>query len=204
MRMRKLGKGQSVMFFALMEVEHKIMNYSRKKSIDIIEVADVLQRSIAETCSNMKKCIPLWATQGLRFQRHHVAWAKSSESQDEATVLECARSLLEPEAKSLQDRYGFVGKKSEELILLTDKTDESLSTREIQIGAIRAKCQEFQLASLRSAALQEERERELHPEEEQERQVQRPRPLSPRRHSIHQQLKDFVSGYPINLGSGAF
>jgi len=43
MRMRKLGKGQSVMFCGPMEVERKIIHCSGKTQRDAIEVADVLQ-----------------------------------------------------------------------------------------------------------------------------------------------------------------
>lgn len=42
MRMRKLGKGQSVMFYGPMEVERKIIHCSGKTRGDTIEVADVL------------------------------------------------------------------------------------------------------------------------------------------------------------------
>ncbi|KAL2046481.1 hypothetical protein ABVK25_011836 [Lepraria finkii] len=42
-RMRKLGKGQSVMFCGPMEVERKIIHCSGKNRGDAIEVADVLQ-----------------------------------------------------------------------------------------------------------------------------------------------------------------
>ena len=50
MRMRKLGKGQSVMICGPMEVERKILRCSGKSRCDTIEVADVLQWSISETC----------------------------------------------------------------------------------------------------------------------------------------------------------
>lgn len=85
-----------------------------------------------------------------------------------------AKSLLEVEAQSLQDRYGFEGRRSEEQVLLHNGREKPLSKRKMQLEAIRAKSREFELTSFNNATLREEQERELSPENEQERQVERP------------------------------
>lgn len=204
MRMRKLGKGQSVMFCGPMEVERKIIHCSGKTQRDEIEVADVLQWSISETCNTTKKCIPLWATQGIRYQRRYSAWSDSSNGRGKGAAMETAESLLETEARTLQDRYGFGARQSEEQVLLHNMENESLSRRETQLEAIRAKCREFELASFNNVTLQEEQERELSPENEQERQVERPLALVPYNHSVHRDVKRFVKKGTLDRNSDAF
>lgn len=204
MRMRKLGKGQSVMFCGPMEVERRILHSCDKSRCDTIEVADVLQWSISETCIHTKKIIPLWATQGVRYQRRHIAWAKSSIGGGKGTALEMAKSLLEVESQNLQDRYGVGGRRSEEQLLLHNGGDEPLTKRKTELKAIRAKCREFELASFNNAILREEQERELSPENEQERQVERPLALTPCNHSLHRDVKRFVHQGILDRDSDAF
>jgi hypothetical protein len=202
--MRKLGKGQSVTFCAPMEVEREILRHSRKTSCDTIEVADVLLWCIWETFIHTKKCIPLWVTQGMRYQRRHAAWSGSSNDGARGATLNVAKSLLEAEAQTLRDRYGFGGQRSEEQILLNNSKDESLSAREEQVEAIRTKCREFNLASFSTATLQEEQERELSPENEQERQVERPPVLTPYKHSVHEDVRRFIHQGILDHRSSAF
>ncbi len=204
MRMRKLGKGQSVMFCGPMEVERKILHCCGKTRCDTIEVVDVLQWSISETCINTRKCIPLWATQGMRHQRRHIAGSESSNGGGRGAALDIAKSLLEAEAQSLQDRYGFGSRRNEEQVLLHNVKEESLSKRETQLEAIRAKCREFGLESFSNATLREEQERELSPENEQERQVERPLALTPYNHSVHRDVKRFVHQGILDRCSDAF
>lgn len=203
MRMRKLGKGQSVMFCGSTEIERKILRCSGKTHCDTIEVADVLQWSISETCISMKKSIPLWATQGIRYQRRYMGWSRSSGGRGKGAVSEIAKSLLEPEAQTLQDRYGFEGL-PEEKVLFHDVEEKSLLKRETQLDAIRAKCREFGLASFSNATLQEEQERELSPENEQERQVEPPPALTPYVHNVHRDVERFVHQGILDRDSNAF
>ncbi|KAI9890486.1 MAG: hypothetical protein M1814_003970 [Vezdaea aestivalis] len=204
MRLRNLGKGQSVMFCAPNEVEDKILQNSEKNLNDTIEVADIIQWSISETCAFTKKCVPLWASQGTRYQRRHTVWPASLTAKDGNLALEKVELMLEPEARSLQDRYGLKVRNSEETIILQDIEDESLITRRREIQAIRDKCQEFKITSFNSSALQEEQERELSPEIEQERQVERPVALKPHEHFIHPEVKRFVQRGLLDRRSNAF
>ena len=187
-----------------MEIERKILHCSGKSGCNTIEVADVLQWSISETCIHTKKCIPLWATQGIRYQRRHIAWADSSAGGGEDSALEMAKSLLEVEAQSLENRYSLGVRRSEERVLLHNGHDGPLSKRKTQMEAIRAKCREFELASFNNATLREEQERELSPENEQERQVERPLAFIPCSHSVHRDLKDFVHQGILDRDSNAF
>ncbi len=272
MRMRKLGKGQSVMFCGPAEVERKILELRGKVTTkatsavaaeatterdgSAIEVIDVLKWSISETFAHTRQCMPLWAMQGLRFIRHQGAWsaaavavapplsdkvqsvttAKTSSRYDMTEAefpLDIAETLLEPEAQSIEDRYGSflargdsgqAGSASEQLIFgendagrhvaevkyegvdagsgsssskSTGHTDahkrraaeerahDDDSGGNALLHAIRARCREFQLTSLASAALHEEQERELTPEHEREQQVERPPAMTPYAHAVH-------------------
>jgi hypothetical protein len=49
MRMRKLGNGQSVMYFAPYEVHRKILDVATKSEDDEVEVRDILLWVIYET-----------------------------------------------------------------------------------------------------------------------------------------------------------
>ena len=66
MRMRKLGEGQSVAFCSSTEIRNKIRDHSGEGKRRI-EVTDVLEWCIANTCTYSRKSIPLWATQYVLF-----------------------------------------------------------------------------------------------------------------------------------------
>ena len=102
----------------------------------------------------------------MRYQRRHIAWAKSSTGGGKVTALEMAKSLLEVEAQSLEDRCGFQGRRSEEQVLLQNRREKSLFQWQTQLGAIQAKCRAFELTSFKNATLREEQDRELSPEKE--------------------------------------
>lgn len=204
MRMRKLGKGQSVVFCAPTEVESKILACSRKTDRDAIGVEDVLRWSISETHIYTRKCIPLWATQGIRQQRRHVAWSQSVNSDQSGLSLSAAKLMLEPEAQSLQNRYGSVRQGKEQLMLQTMEDQALVAARREQIGAIQAKCQDFEFPSFTSANFQEEQERELSPENEAERQIELPPSLEPCMHSVHPDVKQFIEHGALNQISSAF
>ena len=200
MRMRKLGKGQSVVFCGPTEVERNIVECSGKAFGDNIEVEDVLKWSISETHIQTRKFIPLWATQGMRQQRHAVTWSKLAKDEIPPSVV---KELLETEAQSLQDRYGSGGKSEDEL-LLQSMDELALEPRKMEISAIQAKCQMFELSLFKNAAFQEEQERELSPEDERERQIEHPPSLKPCMHSIHWDLNLFICQGTLNRLSKAF
>ncbi|KAH8807698.1 hypothetical protein F5884DRAFT_880995 [Xylogone sp. PMI_703] len=202
MRMRKLGKGQSVAFCAPMEVQHKIRDYSGNVG-NPIRVADVLKWCITETISNTRKSVPLWATQGIRHQCRQAAYSKShADSQPISRNL--IKDLIEPEAKSLQQRYGVDNKSHEEQILQNSIVDKLLSTRQTQLNTIRAKCKAFEVTTFAMATLHEEQERELSPENEREQQVELPPPAIPLEHLLHNDVEQLVTCGILDSTSNAF
>ena len=187
-----------------MDIERKILDCCGKTQGDTIQVADVLRWSISETCASTSKCIPLWGTQGIRHLRHHIARSNSLNVDDTGAALDAAKALLETEAQSLEDRYGLGVRQHEEQVLLHNLKDESLSKCDAQLEAMRAKCREFGLKTFDTAALREEQERELSPENERERHVERPPALTPCEHSVHQDLKHFAQRGILDRHSDAF
>src|SRR5450755_4097115 len=161
MRMRKLGKGQSVLFCAPMEVQRKILERSGKSPDKKIEVLDVLWWSISETWKHTRRCIPLWVTQGQRFQRQLSVYASMNTGPGEFP-LDVAESLLEPDAQTLEDRYGIGHQQSE-----VDALPEDVEMQEVGEGrsvqsAIQEKCREFGITHFGGGGtLQDEQEREL-------------------------------------------
>ncbi|KAH7361099.1 hypothetical protein BKA66DRAFT_383327, partial [Pyrenochaeta sp. MPI-SDFR-AT-0127] len=67
MRIRKLGKGQLVIFCIPEEIQTKVLERTSKPRSTEIEVSDVLIWAITEMWAEMRRSIPLWATQGRRY-----------------------------------------------------------------------------------------------------------------------------------------
>ncbi|KAI9781455.1 MAG: hypothetical protein M1816_002376 [Peltula sp. TS41687] len=100
---------------------------------------------------------------------------------------------LEVDTQSLQDRCGFGGKQAEEETLWHSLEDRLSIKGNQQLEAIRAKCREFEVVSLNSAALQEEQKRKLSLESGRKQEVERPSKLTPCEHMVH---TDFSISYP--------
>ncbi|KAF2803743.1 uncharacterized protein BDZ99DRAFT_399090 [Mytilinidion resinicola] len=191
MRMRNLGKGQSVVAVASKEIEKQIQHCSSKSSGNQIAMDDVLEWCIQNTCMQTRKELPLWAHQGLRYQKQQCALHESVSGLEGVLSLEVTKMLLEPEAQSLEERYGLDSSRSLHSII-TDSDRETMMHRIDQVNAIIQKCMKYNITSLAGATLQEEQERELSPENEREQEVERPRPMEPCRHTIDPIIRNFV------------
>jgi hypothetical protein len=112
--------------------------------------------------------------------------------------------MLEKEAKSIAERYDWDKSASGEQGVLAGQVDQStLACRRTQVEAIKEKCRQFEVLSVNSAALQEEQERELAPENERERQVERPPALDPATHSLHPHIREFFETGTLDRSSSA-
>ena len=199
MRMRKLGKGQAVTFCCSKEVARSIRGLLKnREETKPIEVADILIWSIANTCTHTANMIPLWATQGIRHQNRLAEYAAVSDQISDHTV----KSLLEPEAQPLEQRYNSAEESTD--LLLKDTKEITFKYRRQQIEAIQEKCHDFQCQSRQSALLYEEQERELSPESERQQQVELPPPLLPLKHSVHKDLVGLVREGIFKRSSEAF
>lgn len=198
MRMRKLGKGQSVVFCIPQEIRMKIIAVTGKPESADIDVSDVLIWSIGETYTDLRRSMPLWAAQGTRFERQRLIW-NSATTLDGITISGTeAKKFLEQDALSLEDRYRPRDNTAEADELFKGSEDIP------RFAEIRSRCERFDSIKFLAAALQEEQERELSPEIEAERQVEKPRPAKPMRNIIHTDVRTFVQTGKILFINSAF
>jgi len=185
-RLRKLGQGQSVVFVSPLEVQSKILEYTGKHDAKDIEVEDVLLWTMRNSWEFTKKGMPLWATQGLRHYRRRAACDLSGE------VPYIPVGILEPEALTLDERYGLDKQLLNEGVVCRSRiqVDDVLSREEV--CSIRNKCQQFGLTTFGDSDLHEEQERELQPENEREQQVELPPPTSAYQHNVHHNIRQLV------------
>ena len=194
--MRKLGKGQTVLFCVNEEIEDKIRTRVSKSMHANVELADILMWSISETFKETKRAMPLWAVQGERFLRQSELWndvyavgtADMSKAQTDP--------FLEPEAQTLDDRY----RARDTVDVVTQMGQSSIA----RIEEIKDRCSKFDNLQFRAGTLQEEQERELSPEIEQERQTERRLRAPPSKHYLHPDVMLFVSSGKVNQTSPAY
>lgn len=196
MRMRKLGKGQSVVFMVPPEISTKINEF--KDHPGPIKATDVLCWSIFETWRDLSRSMPLWAMQGLQFEKHKGLIHGTSTKKEEA------QKFLEDESQSLEVRYR-PEKAGEKIRVEALKLDMSSGN----VERILERCSAYETKSFRSASLHEEQEvslmsnsddsldtnsaqRELAPELEEEKQVQRPPSMLPFPHNLDAQILSLV------------
>jgi len=189
MRMRKLGKGQSVVFCVPEEIQMKILEV--KLHGTEIDVSDVLIWTITETWEDMHRSIPLWASQGRRYED------QKDYLNGEETTVEQAMMFLENEAQSLEHRYRPRLRKGFDATKDWDTSNKN-------ICKIIKLCHDFEAMSFDTATLQEEQERELSPEVEEEREVQRLPAMEAEQHQLHPDLVRLVATGQFPERSDAF
>lgn len=185
MRMRKLGKGQTVVFCISQEIQAKIMEYRdfEVRGSDIT-VEDVILWSISETHVELRRSMPLWTVQGERFYRQNKLWQEACKNECTSLSKEHAEKFQEKEAQSLDDRFRPRQGQSQ-APFLTNTSDPDLRR-------IAERCKQFDGLQFNGSTLQEEQERELSPEIEQERQVQKVPAAQPVLHALHEDVERFA------------
>lgn len=198
MRMRKLGQGQTVVFCISPEIQAKILtgkairSHSRRRQSSEITVADVLQWSISETYKDIRRSMPLWAVQGERFVLHEDLWNRSEAQMNQAR----AEEFQEKEAQSLDERYRPRTTQSQPHHLA--------NSGNARLRQVSDRCEEFDDLQFNASTLQEEQERELSPEIESERQVQRAPDAEPATHILHADVRRFALSGVYLLSSTAY
>ena len=187
MRMRKLGHGHSVMFFAPLEIDGHIRSLAIKGLLDNIDTMDILHWVICETCEETQQRAPHWAQQGMDHTSRYAVWSGFCEGR--VTPKALLDKWLQPEAKHLENLYAPCYTSNPPLPATP---------------AIRQRCEELGILSLPNVGVEEEQERELVHEAEREQQVERPQGLPPVVHSIHQDVVVFVKTGIIPTNSPAF
>lgn len=144
MRLRQLGKGQSVCFMVPEDIRMRVLERNKKLFTSQIEVEDIICWSIGETWNDLRRSMSLWAVQGHRFEMH------KSLLNGGITTKEHAESFLEDEAQTLEIRYR---PRTENTCQFAnwDETNE-------KIVKIITQCRNFQATNLSLAGLSEEQE----------------------------------------------
>ncbi|KAG1773742.1 hypothetical protein EV702DRAFT_1129048, partial [Suillus placidus] len=188
MRMRKLGHGHSVMFFAPPEIDRSIRVVNNKHDEDI-HVSDILVWAMTETCSDIQRRASQWLQHGVDYQSRHSAL--TSFFSGDITPTELAHSWLQPEAKHLEELYApaLTGTPTSQTSL-----DEDLLER----------CNSLGLGTSPDNRLDEEQEREVVHEIERESEVERPPPVQAATHIIDEDVRYFIRTGSIPDGSHAF
>ncbi|KAH8731001.1 hypothetical protein GQ44DRAFT_822597 [Phaeosphaeriaceae sp. PMI808] len=192
MRMRKLGRNQSIAFILPEEIATKVCDQTGNER-DEIEAADVLLYSISETLSDLKRHTPLWAMQGHRYET-----TKHLHNGENTTKTE-AEGFLEPEAQTLEKRYRPMVQDLDGQARLNswDKSNENI-TQMVK------KCEDSGTMGFfveNVDEMDEEQERELAPEKEEECQAERPPKIEAAKHKIHRDLDTLVKEGVIKQGS---
>ncbi|KIM82965.1 hypothetical protein PILCRDRAFT_819766 [Piloderma croceum F 1598] len=201
MRMRRLGHGQSVMFFAPLEVHRTIQEGKPSSDPSQVEVRDILRWTMLETCADIQHHVPHWAEQGVDHKGRESAWLEfvSSGNSSGTSVERLKSSWLQPEAQTLEKMYG--------LPLSTDRNSSGSRSQHaaFDIPELRKRCQMLGVNSFTNIRMEEEQEREVDHEAEKERQVERPPKAEPATHAVHKDVRQFVqTGLIRPLSSSQF
>jgi hypothetical protein len=200
MRMRKLGRGQSVVFFVPPNVRQKIHGTRMKHHERDISLIDIISWSICETLGDCERSMPIWASQGDRYVRHEAIWDQVGKNSG-MIKLEDARKFLEDESPSLEKRYSPQPRLAPGI--LTEE-DNSMPLQKQARLEIQARCKQFGITDTGIASLQEEQERELSIELQSERMIMSIERMEPHISTLHPDVKSFVKTGNIDPESTAF
>ena len=176
--MRKLGSTHSVCFLVSTEVAGYITAATGVVDHQLAS-KHVLKWTIKETIAQLRTYTPLWAHQGCSFDDRNRAW--DSYQERSASAAEFITILKERESYSLEELYGV----SQSMV--TNNRGSLLKSW------IQDRCKEFDVGSNHDAKLREEQEREVSQEKEEERQIERPPPAVPSRHTLHEDVRTLIS-----------
>ncbi|KAH9059214.1 hypothetical protein EDB87DRAFT_1684972 [Lactarius vividus] len=205
MRMRQLGKGQSVMFFAPGEVDRRIRSliprgqepdFKREPLFKLllgsvglgprdqeseygVHVIDILRWAMHETCWDIRHHLPHWAQQGVDHHRRFSAY-KRYDSTGDLGVLR--NSWLQRESRTLEEMYEPA----------PNSQVAGLSSDINSIPSLRERLERLGVTQLTDVRMAEEQEREANHEVERECHVEPPPRVHPAKHIIHNDLRNFV------------
>ncbi|KAN0075565.1 hypothetical protein V8E55_011588, partial [Tylopilus felleus] len=177
MRMRKLGHGLSVIFFAPLVVDQSIrVLVSKKDPTTRINTANVLCWAINETWTDIQQLAPNWAQQGMNHKSRYDALSRFFD--DEITQEQLSDAWLQPECKSLANLYA-PNKNAMNAISALDP-------------AICQCCKDLEILSFPRVQMAEEQEREVNRETERGQDMELPPMAQPEKHHLHQDVIAFM------------
>jgi len=187
MRMRQLGKGHSVMFFAPGEVDSRIRSLipGGTASGNRIRVLDILRWAMHETCQDIRHHLPYWAQQGLD---HHKRFTACTEHRSNGDLRILQDPWLQSESRTLEQMYSIAPR-------------AKIGLEMDSIPLLRERMEQLGVTKLVDARMAEEQEREVDHEIEQERQVERPQKLKPAQHIVRPVIREFVETGELSRSS---
>ncbi|KAI9776497.1 MAG: hypothetical protein M1839_009531 [Geoglossum umbratile] len=208
MRLRKLGHGQNLMFFAPPEVHQGILAVAGKTPLDPVAGSDVVKWALEQTCRTTEHNQALWVNQGLNHwgrQKAHDRFSLSCPAgrnlaANPAAISEFLHVLREREARTLEELYGPATENS-----ASPPITETEDNPDPTLQALTTKKTLLPPTAQKQSSMHEEQERELAHEMEVERQVQRPAKVDPHPHKLHPDVVRFAqSSAPPAATSTAF
>ncbi|KAF8602017.1 hypothetical protein BDV93DRAFT_607811 [Ceratobasidium sp. AG-I] len=193
MRMRKLGHGQSVMFFAPAEIDTQIRRAAGLNLVDRIDTLDILRWAMLVTCSDLQRHIPHWAQQGVEYKRRAKAEEEYKKAKDINTL---EQGWITPESRPLEDMYGITDSAS--------TSSDSFTALAFSIPSLRTGLEALGVQMLENPGMDEEQEREVSHEIERQQQIERPPKHYPMTPSLHPDLKTLVQTGSIPSNSSGF
>ena len=191
MRMRKLGHGQSLVFFAPQEVDRAIRALAGSK-LQYVRPLDIVRWVMTETCNYVQHHLSHWAQQGVEYHRRHEAWKIYSSNVTAKDAIQTLRSSWEErDARTLEEMYEF-------------ESQDDVDHPALRIPALKKRLLELGICSVGNSKIDEEQEREVSHEVERERQVQRPPKVTPSKHHVHNDVRFLVTNGTFVAGSPAF
>ncbi|KAK7434636.1 hypothetical protein VKT23_020102 [Stygiomarasmius scandens] len=183
MRMRQLGRGQSVMFLAPPEIDLKIRKVCDLGKDAQISSSDVLRWTYSETVMDIEHYIPNWIDQGLDYIQRKKAWNQFCVSGSMAHLA----PWKQPESRTLEQMYGVGASVYEKIPAFDGEEYRGLWERCQKLG--------WDLSRrVINTRTDEEQEREVSAEIEKEQQVEKPPQKNPATHSLSFGLESFVKG----------
>ena len=192
MRMRKLGHGQSLVFFAPQEVDRAIRALAGPNLRQYVRPLDIVRWVMTETCNYIQHHLSHWAQQGVEYHRRHEAWKIYSSNVTAENAIQALRSSWEErDARTLEEMYEF-------------DSQDNVDHPALGIPALKKRLQELGIYSVGNSKIDEEQEREVSHEVEQERQAQRPPKVTPSKHHVHDHVRSLVNNGKVIARSPAF
>ena len=187
MRMRKLGHGHSVMFFAPLDVDRAIRAVASVADGKAVHASDILLWTMHETCMEIQNRALHWAQQGTDHTSRYEAWSKFCRNEIASDQL--AIAWRQRDVKTLEEMYA---------------PTRSPKRFDIPIAEIRQRCLELGVFSLPASNMDEEQEREVVHEIERERQAERPPSTVGAEHRVIDNVRRFVRTGILDNQSNAF
>ncbi|KAG6816476.1 hypothetical protein H0H87_005763 [Tephrocybe sp. NHM501043] len=194
MRMRQLGRGQSVIFLAPLEVDRSIRAcalFPLEGSAQIT-AADILRWTMWNTCAHIQRCLPHWAQQGIEYKRRNDAWILHESDTSAPNALQTLRSSWEePDARTLEEMY-------------EEQPNQVTSNHPaFELPHLRERLDYLGCTDLGDPKADEEQERQVAKEAERERQRELPPKVQPATSNLHEGLNALVKSGTFNPMGGS-